>query len=187
MAMAGRKRKSMATRSPCGKIYYGPKPPPAPQPKRAPLRSKREMLRHIIETVKLDANTGCLEWQDGADKDGYGLIWHRGGWRAHRLVYLLLHGTLPDDMHVCHHCDNPCCVNPDHLFLGTNADNMADAAMKGRKLVKLTLSQVAEIKRRAAAGEALKSIATAFGVTYGAIKHHKEYARPVPALESAGE
>lgn len=76
---------------------------------------------------------GCWEWQGAKAKQGYGLlaIDYRNR-LAHRLAYHAWYGIDPGDLFVCHHCDNPSCIRPDHLFLGTAADNTQDAVIKGR-------------------------------------------------------
>lgn len=85
----------------------------------------------------------CWLWQAGLNSNGYGRFQyfnrtHRRGSRgrdlyAHRVSWMLTHGELPDTMKVLHRCDTPACVRPDHLFLGTQADNVADCISKSRK------------------------------------------------------
>jgi hypothetical protein len=75
----------------------------------------------------------CWEWQGGRTPHGYGRLYYQGHYQlTHRLVYELTYGPIPDGILVCHHCDNPCCVRPDHLFLGTQSDTMRDMTMKNR-------------------------------------------------------
>jgi len=75
----------------------------------------------------------CWEWQCSRHKQGYGHLVTGGVyWLAHRLAWLFTHGILFDDEKVLHTCDNPPCVNPQHLWTGTQKDNMQDCAAKGR-------------------------------------------------------
>ena len=80
----------------------------------------------------VDVQTQCWEWQGHKDKLGYGKwCWQSKNWLAHRLS-MLIDGNDPEGMNVNHHCDNPSCVNPQHLYLGTPQDNTNDMMRRGR-------------------------------------------------------
>src|SRR5215468_8026003 len=80
------------------------------------------------------AQSGCWVWLGYQDVEGYGsLRWHGRTVRAHRLAYELTYGPVPADVCVCHTCDVPACVNPQHLWVGTNRDNQDDCTRKGRR------------------------------------------------------
>ena len=95
--------------------------------------------RNISVKEKLDyysipePNSGCWLWIGGATTVGYGKIFANGFVRlSHRVSYEEYKGAIPEGMLVLHKCDTPACINPEHLFLGTNKENMQDASRKGR-------------------------------------------------------
>lgn len=77
-------------------------------------------------------HTGCWEWLGGRTHDNYGKFWMDKTMKAHKVSFLLYKGEVPQGMVVMHICDNPPCVNPDHLRLGTQLDNIRDRDIKGR-------------------------------------------------------
>lgn len=115
---------------------------------------------------------GCWVWMGAVDWDNYGVAWNsalKRNARAHRLVYEILVGPIPKDLKLLHRCDNPCCVNPDHMFIGTTADNNADMRAKKRHghgethgMNKISAEKVAEIN---AATGTHQEIADRFGVS----------------------
>ena len=110
---------------------------------------KKPVLELFIRGI-LKHESGCWEWQKARDPEGYGHFVHDNKtWRAHRWAYHHLKESIPPNVCVLHHCDNPPCVNPEHLFLGTQQDNRDDAEKKGRYKVsnrKLKADQVLEIR-----------------------------------------
>ena len=95
----------------------------------------------ILARVQTEANTGCWLWERGTEASGYG-TWPLPGKtkdRAHRVAFVIAKGPIPRGHCVCHRCDTPGCVNPDHLFLGTQAQNLADMRRKGRSRMPLVV------------------------------------------------
>jgi hypothetical protein len=129
----------------------------------------------------------CWEWQAGRDNHGYGQVVKsysidRRTRKAHRVSWELTSGKIPDGMCVLHTCDNPPCVNPSHLFLGTQRDNVRDCEIKGRKTnppirngednnhSRFTVEQVREIRERYSKGDVSQaSLAREYGTSYNAI------------------
>jgi len=116
---------------------------------------QKDVVRFLKKITKKP--NGCWEWISVKNKDQYGqfyLKYFNRAIPAHRASFLMFNGNIPFQAIVCHHCDNPPCVNPEHLFLGSHKDNMMDKVKKGRHVSlsgikssrsKLTETQVKEI------------------------------------------
>jgi hypothetical protein len=127
---------------------------------------------------------GCWLWTGGCTGGGYGTFSVRGAVTyTHRFSYELHFGPIPTGFFVCHHCDNPRCVRPDHFFLGKHAENAADMKAKGRcnlqrptmrgpgnPAAKFTLDQAQAIRKRIEGGELQAAVAREFGVHYSTIR-----------------
>ena len=142
-----------------------------------------EMLERFWSKVDIGATDKCWEWMSYKNVLGYGRF-HTAGKHhlAHRLSWKFTYGDIPGGMCVCHHCDNPSCVNPRHLFLGTPKDNRRDAIRKGRvpsrgeknNRSKLTENDVREIRKRLAQGElSQRDIGNEFGVSNQTVSNIK--------------
>lgn len=119
----------------------------------------------------------CWPWTGAKNNGGYGVVRHNSKHvGAHRRAWVFANGCeLTTEQFVCHRCDNPPCVNPAHLFIGTNAENVADMWAKGRGrypdlrgedhgMARLTEQDVRDIRARLAAGDAPSALASEFGV-----------------------
>lgn len=133
-------------------------------------RNKDDLLAAVCKD-----SSGCWIWQLHKDRHGYGKTTKRlwGEHTAHRSAYAMFKGQIPDGMVVMHSCDNPSCVNPDHLSVGTIQDNVTDMIIKGRyrcpsivgennPRAKVTEDQVKQIRARAESGEPIVELSKAY-------------------------
>jgi HNH endonuclease len=142
------------------------------------LAKRLEFLKHLIWTGPGDE---CILWpwvSEGAESK-YGRLWDAGKRvPAHRWVFIQINGPIPDELNVCHTCDNPPCCRPSHLFSGTDKDNLADAARKGHMkggtahlrgeqhgMAKLSDEKVTMIRSLVANGITQRAVAKATGMS----------------------
>ncbi len=148
-------------------------------------------IEYLEERMVIDSISGCWNWTRSLDSRRYGSAWLNGKKiLAHRMSYICFNGDIPNGMCVCHKCDNGKCINPNHLFLGTQRDNMIDASIKGRfngrtqsfkkgefhKMAKLSEYDVLAIRRNLRLGMKQKYIANLYKVdqtTISGIKRKK--------------
>lgn len=128
---------------------------------------------YFFAAVARDSASDCIVWTRGVNEKGYGKLMLDGrSVRAHRVSWLLKHGSWPPaGLCVLHRCDNPPCVNPDHLFLGTHKDNVHDAMRKGRRHQQDTKLEGLEISEALALSDTGMTF-EAIGALYGVSKHH---------------
>ncbi len=142
-------------------------------------------VERLMSKMKTIPGSFCWEWTGAVGSDGYGRTWFNGkSWMAHRLSYHLMskpwmQAEIPEGMFVCHECDNPLCINPGHLFVGSADDNNKDMARKGRARgplgesngnSKLTKEDVLMIVQSVRGGSPVAEVASEFGVTPNNIK-----------------
>lgn len=130
----------------------------------------------LLRSKAQRAESGCLEWIAGRDWDGYGIVSVDGrSYRAHRVAYEVATGEkIPSGVMVRHSCDNPPCIEPMHLLLGSGLDNVRDRVRRGRSAdrngehcptAKLTWEKVRTIRALVASGRTHQSVAYEYGVT----------------------
>lgn len=139
-----------------------------------------EVLYAFWSQVDIQAPGGCWDWIGTRNKQGYGWFAHKGaGYAAHRFAWMIANRrSIPKKEVIRHTCDRPCCVNPEHLLIGNQSDNLKDCVQRGRHLRQhgsehgmaiLNEEQVIEIKRLLSSGYSRSEVAREFGVSHGVI------------------
>jgi hypothetical protein len=147
-----------------------------------PARTLANKFWARVPLLYRNADDRCWKWAGWCFPQGYGRLYdeNRKSLRAHRVSWALHYGPVPKGMSVLHHCDNPPCVNPRHLFLGTQTDNQVDMNQKGRRgkpkaigvrnpNAKLTECDIRVIRKLAAEGFSQRELATNFCVHHSSI------------------
>ena len=134
-----------------------------------------ELAEKLLSNYIPEPNSGCWLWTGGTNSYGYGRVCHHSKVMvASRAAYAVFRGAIPDGGSILHRCDTPSCINPDHLFVGTQADNMRDMAAKKRQRprrgrqnpnAKLCEEAVRQIRAQRNEGLTYRAIAEFFGVT----------------------
>jgi hypothetical protein len=127
---------------------------------------KRSVQERFAE--KVDRSGECWLWTGSLNPKGYGTLYagapNASPLKAHRVAWEIANGPVPTGLNVLHRCDIPACVRPDHLFLGTIAENNADAGRKGRMSSRLTPNEVLAIREKRRAGAKVKDLAVEYRV-----------------------
>jgi hypothetical protein len=140
---------------------------------------RQNLKERLVKKHGKPTETGCIEWQGHRNASGYGVVRvNRATKLAHRVSYEVFVKEIPKGLQVLHKCDNPACVNTEHLFLGTHQDNMADKKKKGRDAIgeavgcsKLTPDDVRKIRKMNSTEEySLNQIGRVFGVSHKTIQ-----------------
>lgn len=169
------------------------------------INMSHSILERLIKKSSVPDENGCINWKGGLSKKGYGVIGigsridnSRKTVYVHRISFELHKGSIPEGMLICHTCDNPKCVNPEHLFIGTPKDNIQDMINKNREankqgivpknfikqvekvkngmLSKLNVDQVKEIKKSLISGINYRIIANQYNVSASCIADIKRKA-----------
>lgn len=130
-------------------------------------RPETPLYVRFTNNYEIDRISGCWEWTSNKCRDGYGKTSIRSKEiRAHRASWIMYCGPIPDGLCVCHTCDNPGCVNPGHLFLGTVGENNSDRSRKGRSVsgnVRFSQEDVISMRKMHASGMSYSAIGRLFG------------------------
>jgi len=158
---------------------------------KAPQRTEPVTLEYLLKNTKLMPN-GCMEWQMGRDPKNYGYVYTNGKqYGTHRLVAIMVYGEPGAKMHTLHSCDNPPCINPDHLRWGTSKENMMEAQARGlmkqpdnsgskHGMAKLTEADIPVIFELLAQGKTQREIGKIVGIessTISLIRNGKRWAK----------